>query len=497
MISPEQHLPAQVREIVDDPSRREVLAALQQVTHEQDKDFDRVSRLAAVIFDAPRALVTLVDSDRMQVVSGHGPVVDGATECIEFCSRVLAQPYGEGLVQAAGPDDRPASAIADDAGLMAGAAIRVRGQPVGALCVQAPRARDKPTETQLAQLQDLASMAGSLFELKEEARVRDRTAAELIKEEWRHALTLEAGKVGSWVWDKRTGEVTVNDMLRAMFALGPTGPVNIEQLFAAIHPEDRPTVERALGAAFDTGVDYAAEYRIALTGRWLIARGRVYQRDAAGNPLVMMGVNIDVTETREAAEQTRRLLRELNHRVKNTLAMIQALARQTLRQSTDPQRFIDAFSGRLRTLSEAHVLLSDRDWSGIGLIELIRTQVAPYLDVPERLELEGQDLKLPPDHALGLGVILNELASNAAHHGALSGHAGTVTISWQRAGAPEPRVDLMWKEQGGPPVVVSQKGLGTRLIERSLDKVLESQVSLRFPVEGVEAHISFPLPREA
>ena len=91
----------------------------------------------------------------------------------------------------------------------------------------------------------------------------------------------------------------------------------------------------------------------------------------------MMGVNIDVTDAREAAEQTRLLLRELNHRVKNTLAMIQSLARQTLRQKPDPQQFIDAFSGRLRTLSEAHGLLADRDWSGIGLIELLQIAGRP------------------------------------------------------------------------------------------------------------------------
>ena len=204
-------------------------------------------------------------------------------------------------------------------------------------------------------------------------------AAEPIKEEWRHALTLEAGKVGSWVWDLRSGEIVANDIFRQMFGFDGSGPLQVGNLMSAILPADIPGRRRRFGRDdSEQGVDYAVGILRRLIGRWLIGRGRVYQRDGAGKPLVMMGVNIDVTDAREAADQMRALLRELNHRVKNTLAMIQSLARQTLRQKPNPQEFIDAFSGRLRTLSEAHALLSDRDWSGIALMELIESQVRPY-----------------------------------------------------------------------------------------------------------------------
>ena len=165
-----------------------------------------------------------------------------------------------------------------------------------------------------------------------------------------------------------------------------------------------PAVEAALKQTFEEGVDYQTEYRIEASGRWLVARGRVYQRDASGSPLIMMGVNIDVTEAREAADQTRLLLRELNHRVKNTLAMIQSLARQTMRRSSDPEQFLESFSGRLRTLSEAHGLLSDRDWTGIGLVELIETRVVPYLGDPQQLVIAGPDLQLPAGPCPGAGV---------------------------------------------------------------------------------------------
>jgi two-component sensor histidine kinase len=208
----------------------------------------------------------------------------------------------------------------------------------------------------------------------------------------------------------------------------------------------------------------------------------------------VIGVYLDITEQHEAAERTRVLLRELNHRVKNTLAIIQSLARQTVRQSSNPQQFIDAFSGRLKSLSDSHGLLADRDWSGIGLGELVVAEVGgASLSSPEQLVIDGGELHLPPDHALGLGLILHELASNAVKYGALSTPNGIVTVSWTADG--DRRVMLSWKEANGPKVREPKSyGFGTKLIQRSLDKVLDSRVDLRFPPEGVEAEISFPLP---
>jgi two-component sensor histidine kinase len=263
----------------------------------------------------------------------------------------------------------------------------------------------------------------------------------------------------------------------------------------AIARTDIVEVEAALQRAFDEGVDYNVEFRIGATGRWLVGRGRVYQRDAAGKPLIIMGVNIDVTDAREAAEQTRVLLRELNHRVKNTLAMIQSLARQTLTKKPDPAQFIEAFSGRLRTLSDAHDLLSDRDWTGIGLMELTTSQVRPYLlESAEQLILDGEDVRLPPDHALGLGLIIHELASNAVKYGALSQTPGRVRVSWRLVPGDDRRLEFVWKETGGPRIFKpAEAGFGTRLIERSLDKVLDSSVKLTFPPDGAEARVSLPL----
>jgi PAS domain S-box-containing protein len=489
-----------VWEIVADAARRDVLASLAVLDSGQDADFDRLTRLAARVFNTPYAAISLIDADRQWFKSKVGLPEREMSLAAAFGAYTLAQPAPSVMTVADARADlrfakNPLVTGPPFVRFYAGAVITVRGEKIGTLAVFDPEPRQGVSQGELDELIDLAGVVASLFDLKDESRVRARTAAELLREEWRHALTLEAGKVGSWVWDLRSDEVVTNDMLRQMHGLDGEAVMRMEDVFGAIHPDDLKSVRGAFEGAFEDGRDYVAEYRIAGSGRWIMSRGRVYQRDASGHPLVIMGVDIDMTEERESARRTRLLLRELNHRVKNTLAMIQSLARQTLKQSPNPQRFIEAFSGRLRTLSEAHVLLSDRDWTGIGIMELVNAQVVPYVaQLDRQLVLEGEDMQLPPDHALGLGLILNELASNAANYGALSTRGGHVELSWMREGSDEGDVvTLLWKERGGPPVRVTQRGLGSRLIERSLDKVLDSKVSLSFPVEGVEALIRFPL----
>jgi len=463
-----------------------------------DKDFDRLSRLVASIIGAPIGLVTVFDAERQWFTSSVGVDQTEAPVSTSFCAHAIAEkskPYL--LVPDATLDPRFASAplVVGPPHLRfyVGAPIVVKGQRVGTLCVLDTVPHHDLPQSVIDELVDLAGVASSLFALKDEARVRARTAAALTREEWRHALTLEAGRVGSWIWDLRSNQVEANDILRAMYGITGTGLFPVDKILGAIHPDDLGVVQTALDAAFEGGADFFCEMRVGHSGRWLVGRGRVYQRDAEGKPLIMMGINLDITETKQAADHTRQLLLELNHRVKNTLAMIQSLARQTLRQTSDPAQFIAAFSGRLRTLSETHILLSDRDWSGIGLNALLNKQLGPFLiNSPAQLLLEGEDVELPPDQAIGLGLVFNELASNAVRHGALSLASGQVAISWTR---PRPdRLDLVWTESGGPPVSPpTERGFGSVLIERSLDKLMTATVDLTFAPQGVQARISIPL----
>ena len=497
-------LPTAIRRVVEDPDRLAVLAELQVLDSPPDADFDRLARMAAALFGAPYAQVTLVDASRQWYRACHG--MEGAPSQtgldVSFCAHTIAADAPQLVVADLSADPRFGDNpfVAGWAGIRfyAGVPIVVRGQRIGTVCVLDRVARSDVAPGLLPQLHDLADMAASLFALKDESRVRARTAAALMREEWRHALTLEAGKVGSWVWDIAGGELACNDMFRRMYDLPEAGPVRIGAVLNAIRPEDRGPVEAAIAQSLEGGTDLEAEMRATAENRWLALRGRVYQRDAAGQAQVMMGVSLDITEDRRSAEQTQRLLRELNHRVKNTLAMIQSVARQTMRQTPEPTLFMDAFSGRLRAISEAHRLLADQDWAGVQLYAVIASQLGDDFHTGAgRTTVRGDDISLPPDHALGLALILHELTTNAHRHGALSGEHGRVEISWAVEEQPVRGLRLAWQEREGPAVAAApEPGLGTRLIERGLAKVLDSEVTLGFDPEGVNARIWMPLPAE-
>jgi two-component sensor histidine kinase len=475
---------------------------MQDAANDSDCDFERLSRFAATLFNTKFGLVTLVGNEQQWFRGRFGPLaLEGTQTSVSFCAHTIALPDHEPLVvldASADPRFENNELVTSEPFIRfyAGAPIVLSGQKIGSVCVLDTEARKVIEPGLLSQLQELAEMASSFFALKDEALVRARTAAALKREEWRHALTLEAGKVGSWVWDIRTGEVACNDMFRRMYHLAETGPVHARDVLEAIHPDDRALVEDGLRASLSDGVDYSAEARVGQSGCWLSMRGRVYQRDTEGKPLIMMGASIDVSESKQSAEHTRLLLRELNHRVKNTLAMIQSVARQTIRQNPDPKTFIDAFSGRLRTISDAHVLLADRDWSGVHLYEVIASQLGPkFLTKPDRAEVRGEDIALPADHALGLGLILHELTTNAHRYGAWSTQQGIVRIEWNIKDAPERGLALRWQEIGGPKVKPPEEyGLGAKLIERSLAKVLDSKVALNFDRDGVVTDVWLPLP---
>jgi two-component sensor histidine kinase len=466
-----------------------------------DGDFDRLTRLAARLFDSKFALVTLLDAERQYFKSCFG--VDGVTGSeIEssFCAFAIADPADHFVVL-----DLQADARFKDNRFVtgwpgvrfyAGAPLIVRGQRLGTLCVLDVDPRTDVPAQLIADLVDLAASVATLIELKDEARVRARTTADLIREQWRHALTLEAGRVGSWVLNLQTSLVTCNDTFRQMYGLPEVGPVHVEEVFSALEPEGRPLIQAALEKAMAEHSDYAEEMLVARTDRWLLTRGRVYERSPDGTPLVMMGVSLDITEAKLSGQRTRLLLRELNHRVKNTLAQIQSIARQTMRQTNDPQAFMTAFSGRLRTLSELHVKLADNDWAGVRLDEVLAGQFGDnFRERRVRLSVEGDDMMLPADHALGLALVLHELTTNASLHGAWSNEWGDVHVDWKRISSPVSGLALRWREIGGPDVSAPKDvSLGVKLIERSLAKVLDSRVDLRFAPGGVEADITLPLP---
>src|SRR5205823_8786105 len=177
---------------------------------------------------------------------------------------------------------------------------------------------------------------------------------------------------------------------------------------------------------------------------------------------------------------------ELNHRVKNTLAVLQSIATQTFRSASRAER--EKFEGRLGALAEAHNLLSQEKWQGAELREVIARVLQPYLlNNPERVRMFGPQVPLSPRLAVVLSMVVHEIATNAAKYGALSNDTGTVTVDWEIIAADgEPKLRLVWTEAGGPPVAApAQRGFGSQLIERSVRDQLGGEATADFLPGGL------------
>jgi len=203
----------------------------------------------------------------------------------------------------------------------------------------------------------------------------------------------------------------------------------------------------------------------------------------------------DVTERKEDEAQLRFLMRELTHRSKNLLAVIQAMARQTARYAGSTESFLEKFNARLQALAASHDILFKEEWQSASLADLVRLQLGPYLDRREsQVSVEGPTVLLKPDAAQNLGYALHELATNAAKYGALSVPEGHVSIAWRWLPEADGNgVELDWVESGGPAVVKpAHRGFGSMVIEGNLARELDTQVDLAFRAEGVQCKILLP-----
>jgi two-component sensor histidine kinase len=201
--------------------------------------------------------------------------------------------------------------------------------------------------------------------------------------------------------------------------------------------------------------------------------------------------SVDVTERKESEAHLRLLMRELTHRSKNLLAVIQAMARQTARHAGSIGGFLDQFSARLQALAASHDLLVRESWHGASLSELIQSQMAIFKGSGEaQVVIDGAPVALKPEAAQTLGLALHELAINAAKFGALSVPSGRVSITWAMRGQ---AIELEWREQNGPPVKPRRKkGFGSMVIERNLANALDATVNLEFAPDGLRCHVVIP-----
>jgi two-component sensor histidine kinase len=495
-------LPAEVLRAVTAQDRLAVLRGLDAFDTAADPDFDCIAGLAAAAMQAPVALVTLVDAERQWFKSRIGLDETETVTETSFCAHAIAAGDEPMVVTDATLDLRfsgnPLVTGEHHIRFYAGAPMVVAGARIGTLCVLDRKPHAFPSAAKLAQLKALAGLAASLFTLKDATRSGAIAEAALAREEKRRAIALDAASLASWAWDIRTDMIECDVLLSELFNLPRSNRLRARDILAAIDPRDVYQTETRFRDALTGSDDYLGEYRVKgfHPPRWVATRGRVIERDGDGKPTLIFGVNYDITERKLGDERQRLLLRELNHRVKNTLATVQALATQTVRHARQPSEFLAAFGARLQALGVAHSLLSDREWRGIGINELVQTEVKPFDSAEQpRIAISGADFLLSPDQAVGLGLILHELASNALQYGSLSAAAGKVDLDWKAQGRKRSRrLVLTWRETGGPQVEPPERhGFGSILIRRSLAKVISSEVTHEFRPEGVFAEISMPL----
>tara|TARA_R110002110_G_scaffold12704_10_gene60665 strand:- start:898 stop:1953 length:1056 start_codon:yes stop_codon:yes gene_type:complete len=225
-------------------------------------------------------------------------------------------------------------------------------------------------------------------------------------------------------------------------------------------------------------------------------------RDGNGEIVQHFASLVDLTDYKHKQAQSRMLIDELNHRVKNTLATVQSIVWQAFRNTSDPPVIRDSIESRLFALSRSHDLLTLERWEGAGLRDVIVAALEPFGVENGRTEhfvIEGENIRVSATVALALGIAFHELATNAVKYGAFSNKAGSVSITWSLEPSPDgDRLNLRWQESNGPPVTMpTRKGFGSRIIERGLAHELGGTAQLEYPASGVICTINFPAPHGA
>jgi PAS domain S-box-containing protein len=310
------------------------------------------------------------------------------------------------------------------------------------------------------------------------------------------ALAARAALVGSYVYDVNKGTTQVAEGYAVIHGLPEgTTETTISEWRARVHPEDLARAEGLREQAFaDRRKENNAEYRIVLSNgevRWIERRSAIsYSED--GRPERVVGVTIDVTERKRAEQHQRALNAELDHRVKNVLATVSAIIAQTQEASGSRADFVSGLNNRIKSLARTHELLSESNWRGASLAEIVRREFAPY--TRGNTEATGPSVILKAGATQAVATVLHELATNAAKHGALSNRSGRVSVQWRwLQNGSHVRLLIEWQETGGPPVLApSRSGYGTSVIRELIPFELGGAVDVSFAPEGTRCRLEIP-----
>ncbi|MET0270943.1 MAG: HWE histidine kinase domain-containing protein [Sphingomonas sp.] len=304
--------------------------------------------------------------------------------------------------------------------------------------------------------------------------------------ETRTRLALEAADIGVWEssvdlvrqqWDART---------RILLGYEAAGEPSYGGFLDQVHPDDRDGIATEIADVLaGEGRTLDSQYRVVARGgqHWVNVRGRLVGGEAGPR---FVGTIRDITPQKVAEERGALLANELNHRIKNTLAVVQSIVNQSLRRAVTPEEASEAIGDRLAALARAHDLLTRTSWSAAPLRTMVESAVSVLGDHSSRVILEGPDVWLRAKAALAFAMAMHELVTNAAKHGALTNEAGRVTVRWRRSGEAEAALlAFEWIESGGPPVAPpAQAGFGSKLM-KGLARDLGGEGCADYPPEGL------------
>ncbi len=319
--------------------------------------------------------------------------------------------------------------------------------------------------------------------------------------ESRLRLAIDAGRMAVWEFDPATDKVVGSPELNRILGFPPDTSPSIAEMRTRYAPGEQERLARVAQEAIQRGDHhFEIEYRTIIpedSTRWLLLRAEM-RVTPDGRPERIIGVLLDITEEKRAAERQERLTHELNHRVKNNLATVQALITQTLRGARGIGEARTSIESRLLSLSRAHDLLTDGLWEAADLRALVEQTLSAFDAFRDRMRYEGPNARLAPRAAVNLALALHELLTNALKYGALSNDAGRIDLGWTIDGdSAARRIRMTWEESGGPPVSApAAPGLGTRIV-RELAAEFGGTAEFDFRPTGLTCVIDLPLPTPA
>jgi PAS domain S-box-containing protein len=322
--------------------------------------------------------------------------------------------------------------------------------------------------------------------------------AVLEESEARLQEALTAGAVTAFEWDPRSGLSQRSENAPQILGFDPQHAFTAAQFLARVHPDDRARFKALVNKVRVDSPSYSVTFRfIRPDGQevWLEETSRG-EFDTAGRFVRLKGLTRNITGRKQAEERQDLLIAELDHRVKNVLARVAVVAMHTRQGSGTMDEFVRALGGRIQSMAAAHSLLSQGRWYGVGLTDLIRRQLAPYT-TDANTTICGPDVMLTSAETQAVAMVIHELVTNAAKHGALSRPDGRVSVSWDRAGPDaEAILTITWRELGGPPIAApAQSGYGSSLIRDLIPHELGGTVDLVFASDGACCKIEIPLER--